>query len=163
MQISLANKSDLKGINDIYNYYILNTAYTFDVKEMSLNDKKIWFDQFENSKTSVCLVGYQNRDLVGYVCSTKFREKEAYNKSLETSVYVSEKYKGKGYGKKLMQELILRLRNTNVKNLYALITYPNKPSINLHKALKFKKVGVMSNVGYKFNEYWSVHIYELML
>ena len=132
MQISLANKSDLKGINDIYNYYILNTAYTFDVKEISLNDKKIWFDQFENSKTSVCLVGYQNRDLVGYVCSTKFREKEAYNKSLETSVYVSEKYKGKGYGKKLMQELILRLRNTNVKNLYALITYPNKPSINLH-------------------------------
>ena len=163
MQISLANKSDLKGINDIYNYYILNTAYTFDVKEISLNDKKIWFDQFENSKTSVCLVGYQNRDLVGYVCSTKFREKEAYNKSLETSVYVSEKYKGKGYGKKLMQELILRLRNTNVKNLYALITYPNKPSINLHKALKFKKVGVMNNVGYKFNEYWSVHIYELML
>ena len=90
-------------------------------------------------------------------------EKEAYNKSLETSVYVSDKFKGRGYGQQLMAELIARLSSTNIKNLYALITYPNKPSINLHRALKYKKVGVLNDVGYKFNKYWSVHIYELKL
>ena len=163
MEISVAKKSDLKGINEIYNYYISKTAYTFDINQRTISEKNNWFDQFKNSKTSICLVGYQNKDLVGFVCSTKFREKEAYNKSLETSVYVSDKFKGRGYGQQLMAELIARLSSTNIKNLYALITYPNKPSINLHRALKYKKVGVLNDVGYKFNKYWSVHIYELKL
>ena len=163
MEISLAKNKDLNGINDIYNYYISNTAYTFDINQITIEEKKEWFNQFKNSETSICLVGYENDDLVGFVCSTKFREKEAYNQSLETSVYISEKFKGRGFGKKLMFELITRLKSTNIKNLYALITYPNKTSINLHKTLNFKKVGTLNNVGYKFKKYWSVHIYELKL
>ena len=150
MEISLAKNKDLNGINDIYNYYISNTAYTFDINQITIEEKKEWFHQFKNSETSICLVGYENDDLVGFVCSTKFREKEAYNQSLETSVYISEKFKGRGFGKKLMIELITRLKSTNIKNLYALITYPNKTSIKLHKTLNFKKVGTLNNVGYKF-------------
>ena len=163
MEISLAKNKDLNGINDIYNYYISNTAYTFDINQITIEEKKEWFNQFKNSETSICLVGYENDDLVGFVCSTKFREKEAYNQSLETSVYIREKFKGRGFGKKLMFELITRLKSTNIKNLYALITYPNETSIKLHKTLNFKKVGTLNNVGYKFKKYWSVHIYELKL
>ena len=163
MEISLAKMADLNGINDIYNYYISSTAYTFDINQRTLVEKKEWFYQFKNSETSICLVGYENKELVGFVCSTKFREKEAYNQSLETSVYISDKFKGRGFGKKLMLELIARLKSKNIKNLYALITYPNKSSINLHKTLNFTKVGTLNNVGYKFKKYWSVHIYELKL
>ena len=163
MKISLAKKKDLNGINDIYNYYISNTAYTFDISKITIAEKIEWFNQFKNSKTSICLVGYKNNELVGFAYSTNFREKEAYNQSLETSVYISDKYKGRGFGKKLMLELIARLKSTNIKNLYALITYPNKSSINLHKTLNFTKVGTLNNVGYKFKKYWSVHIYELKL
>jgi len=163
VEIRLAKNKDLNGINDIYNYYISNTAYTFDINQRTTEEKEEWFHQFKNSKKSICLVGYENDELVGFVCSTKFREKEAYNQSLETSVYISEKFKGRGFGKKLMFELITRLKSTNIKNLYALITYPNKASINLHKTLNFKKVGTLNKVGYKFKKYWSVHIYELML
>ena len=163
MEIRLAKNKDLNGINDIYNYYISNTAYTFDINQRTIEEKEEWFHQFKNSKKSICLVGYENDELVGFVCSTKFREKEAYNQSLETSVYISEKFKGRGFGKKLMFELITRLKSTNINNLYALITYPNKASINLHKTLNFKKVGTLNKVGYKFKKYWSVHIYELML
>ena len=163
MKISLAKKKDLNGINDIYNYYISNTAYTFDISKITIAEKKEWFNQFKNSKTSICLVGYKNNELVGFAYSTNFREKEAYNQSLETSVYISDKYKGRGFGKKLMLGLIARLKPTNIKNLYALITYPNKSSINLHKTLNFTKVGTLNNVGYKFKKYWSVHIYELKL
>jgi len=163
VEISLAKNKDLNGINDIYNYYISNTAYTFDINQITIEEKKEWFHQFKNSETSICLVGYENDDLVGFVCSTKFREKEAYDQSLETSVYISKKFKGRGFGKKLMFELITRLKSTNIKNLYALITYPNETSIKLHKTLNFKKVGTLNNVGYKFKKYWSVHIYELKL
>ena len=61
MEISVAKKSDLKGINEIYNYYISKTAYTFDINQRTVSEKNKWFDQFKNSKTSVCLVGYQKK------------------------------------------------------------------------------------------------------
>ena len=64
MEISVAKKSDLKGINEIYNHYISKTAYTFDINQRTISEKNKWFDQFKNSKTSVCLVGYQIKDLV---------------------------------------------------------------------------------------------------
>ena len=74
MKISLAKKKDLNGINDIYNYYISSTAFTFDINKRTIAEKTEWFNQFKNSKTSICLVGYENKELVGFVCSTKFRE-----------------------------------------------------------------------------------------
>ena len=52
MKISLAKKKDLNGINDIYNYYISNTAYTFDISTITMAEKKEWFNQFKISKTS---------------------------------------------------------------------------------------------------------------
>ena len=39
MEISVAKKSDLKGINEIYNYYISNTAYTFDINQRTIKKK----------------------------------------------------------------------------------------------------------------------------
>ncbi len=67
MEISLAKKKDLNGINDIYNYYISNTAYTFDINQKTIAEKQEWFHQFKNSETSICLVGYENDELVGFV------------------------------------------------------------------------------------------------
>ena len=54
MEISLAKNKDLNGINDIYNYYISNTAYTFDINQITIEEKKEWFNQFKNSETSIC-------------------------------------------------------------------------------------------------------------
>ena len=39
MEISLAKNKDLNGINDIYNYYISNTAYTFDINQRTIVKK----------------------------------------------------------------------------------------------------------------------------
>ena len=40
MEISLAKMADLNGINDIYNHYISSTAYTFDINQRTLVEKK---------------------------------------------------------------------------------------------------------------------------
>ena len=60
----------------IYNYYISNTAYTFDINQITIEEKKNGLISLKNSETSICLVGYENDDLVGFVCSTKFRERK---------------------------------------------------------------------------------------
>ena len=163
MEIRLAKKSDLEEINKLYNYYITHTAFTFDTKKKTLSEITSWYDKFGETKNSICLVAYVNNKLIGFACSTSFRKKEAYKRSVETSVYINVKNRGKGFGKKLMTKLIKKLQLTETKSLYALITYPNQTSINLHKSLNYKKVGQLNDVGFKFNKYWSVYIYELKL
>ena len=163
MEVRLAKKSDLEEISKLYNYYIIHTAFTFDTKRRTLSEITDWFNKFGKTKNAICLVAYENNKLIGFACSTSFRKKEAYKRSVETSVYTDTKKRGKGFGKKLMTELIKKLQLTDTKSLYALITYPNQISINLHESLNYRKVGQLNDVGFKFDKYWSVYIYELKL
>ena len=41
--------NDLKSINKIYDQAILNGGCTCDTKPFSLNDKKNWFDSYNDS------------------------------------------------------------------------------------------------------------------
>ena len=62
-----------------------------------------------------------------------------------------------------MISLITKLKDKEIRRIYALITSPNDPSVNMHKALGFVKKGVLDSAGFKFDKYWDVDIYELKL
>ncbi len=136
LEIRHAIDLDIKEINNIYNFYVKETPYT---------------------------VGCKGKEIIGFASSVTFREKEAYQNSIESSVYIKKEYVGKGYGKLLMLELIDILKESKVRRIYALITYPNKSSVVLHKSLGFKMVGKLNDVGLKFDKYWNVEIYELKI
>ena len=163
IEIRNAKDSDVNDINDLYNYYIRETAFTFDIQEKNILEKESWLKRFNNNDSHLCLVGLVNNNLVGFVSSDVFREKEAYKNSIESSVYINPDHFGKGYGKQLMISLINKLKDKKIKRIYALITSPNNPSVNMHKALGFVKKGVLDSVGFKFDKYWDVDIYELKL
>jgi len=163
LEIRHAKSLDLKEINKIYNFYIKETPYTFDIKEKSLKEKELWFKQFKKTGSTICIVASKEGKIIGYSSSVIFRQKEAYRNSIESSVYIKKEHIGKGYGKLLMSKLIDFLKKTKVKRIYALITYPNKSSVILHKSLGFKRVGKLNDVGLKFDKYWNVEIYELKI
>ena len=163
LEIRHAKNIDIKEINNIYNFYIKETPYTFDIKKKSLKEKELWFKKFKKIGSTICIVGCKGEEVIGFASSVNFREKEAYQNSIESSVYIKKEYIGKGYGKLLMLELIDLLRESKARRIYALITYPNKSSVVLHKSLGFKVVGKLSDVGLKFDKYWNVEIYELKI
>tara|TARA_B100001057_G_scaffold200996_1_gene201761 strand:- start:2399 stop:2902 length:504 start_codon:yes stop_codon:yes gene_type:complete len=154
------SNADIEAINSLYNNYIRETAFTFDVKEKTLSEKKGWSKIFKKDSPYQCIVAYENDTLIGFASSRPFRDKEAYKSSIETSVYISEKYIGKGYGSLLMEDLLNKIKNYNINRAYAFITEPNNASEKLHLLLGFKKVGVLNNVGKKFGKFWNVAVYE---
>ncbi len=152
--------SDIEAVNSLYNNYIRETPFTFDIKEKTLSQKKEWSKTFKKNSPFQCLVAYENDILIGFASSRPFRDKEAYKSSIETSVYISEKYIGKGYGRLLMQDLLNKIDAHSINRAYAFITEPNNASEKLHILLGFKKIGVLNKVGKKFGKYWNVGIFE---
>ena len=154
------SKADIEAVNSLYNKYIRETAFTFDIKEKTLLEKKQWSKIFKKNSPYQCIVAYENNIFIGFASSRPFRDKEAYRPSIETSVYISEKYIGKGCGRLLMEDLLNKIHGCNINRAYAFITEPNNASERLHTLLGFKKIGVLNKVGKKFGKFWNVGIFE---
>tara|TARA_B100001057_G_scaffold410274_1_gene425296 strand:+ start:1417 stop:1920 length:504 start_codon:yes stop_codon:yes gene_type:complete len=152
--------ADIEAVNSLYNIYIRKTAFTFDIKEKTLSEKQEWSKIFKKNTPFKCVVAYEHDALIGFASSRPFRDKEAYKSSIETSVYIDEKYIGKGYGRLLMEDLLNKIDGYNINRAYAFITEPNSASEKLHINLGFKKIGLLNKVGKKFGKFWDVGVFE---
>ena len=101
--------------------------------------------------------------MIGYVTSSLFKVKAAYQTSVETSIYLTQETKSRGIGTKLYSALFDALVNEDVHRAYAGITLPNDASIAVHKKFRFQSVGVYHEVGRKFDQYWDVEWFEKTL
>jgi phosphinothricin acetyltransferase len=87
--------------------------------------------------------------VAGYAYASAFRDRAAYQWSVEVSAYVSPSARGQGVARSLYETLFRLLAMQGFRNAYAGITLPNAASIALHSAVGFSPVGVYRNVGYK--------------
>ncbi|MDG1204742.1 MAG: GNAT family N-acetyltransferase [Pseudomonadales bacterium] len=166
LDIRPATQADIPQLTDIYNHYIEHTAVTFDLEPWSVEDRMVWFQQFSNSQDDQslhrCYVAVDaHNQILGYAGSGTFRHKAAYNASIETTIYLAPSVTGRGIGKRLYQHLITALQATAAHRAYAVISLPNDASLKLHQSLGFEEVGKMTEVGYKFDQYWDTAYLEL--
>jgi phosphinothricin acetyltransferase len=151
-----AAREDLPRLTEIYNYYIVNTAITFDLQPYTPDQRARWFDEHNCGGRHRMFVAEDAGWVVGYACTGPFRDKAAYDTSAETSVYCAHEATGRGVGAKLYLGLFDALKNEDVNRLLAGITLPNDASLKLHRKFGFTDVGVFSECGRKFGKYWDV-------
>lgn len=104
-----------------------------------------------------------DNQIVGYAYASTYRSRCAYEWSVESTVYVEQKYHGKGIGTKLYRSLFPMLKTQGAVNIFAGITLPNIGSIKLHESLGFIPIGVFKDVGFKLNKWWDVGYWQLQL
>jgi phosphinothricin acetyltransferase len=155
-----AAQADLSALLDIYNFYVLNTPITFDIESRTLAQRQEWLDQFGDSGRHQCFIATVAGKPVGWACSAKFKEKEAYATSVETSVYCAPEYIGGGIGRRLYTALFEALAREDVHRAYGGVTLPNEASVALHVAMGFRPIGIQCEVGRKFGKFWDVALYE---
>lgn len=152
-----AAEADLPALTALYNHYIEHTPITFDTEPWTLQARREWFSHYGTSGRHRLLVAEgANGEVLGYASSSKFRPKAAYDTSVETSVYVSEAAHGRGVGSALYAALFEILAEEDVHRAVAGVTLPNEKSVALHEKFGFRQVGVMTEVGRKFDQYWDV-------
>lgn len=152
-----ATVDDLEGINGIYNHYVRTSACTFDIEEISMDAHREWFEAFGGRYRLIVAV---DGKVLGYAHSKPFRPKEAYETSVETTVYVAVDQHGRGIGKQLYAVLFDAIADEDVHRAYAGITVPNPASFALHESFGFRRVAYFTEQGRKFDRYWDVAWFE---
>jgi len=155
-----ASGDDLQAINDIYNRYVLQAHYTFDLEPMPMEARREWFSQFAEHGRHRLLVAELGERVIGYACSTKLRPRPAYGTSIETTLYLATDAVGRGVGSRLYEALFASLGAEDLHRAYAVIALPNPASIALHERFGFRRSGLFSEQGRKFGRYWDVAWYE---
>jgi len=157
--IRRAEAADLPALRDIYNHYVLNTAVTFDIEPRTLAQRREWFSQFATTGKYQCFVAERGGTPVGWASSSRFKEKAAYDTTIETSIYLARDATGAGLGRRLYRTLFDALAGEDIHRIFAGATLPNAASVALHKAMGFRQVGVQPEVGRKFGKFWDVALF----
>jgi len=151
---------DIAPLLDIYNHYVATTHISFDVEPRTFEQRRAWFDNFSEAGRRQCFVADRNGIAIGWASSGPFKDRAAYETSVETSVYLAPGEGGKGLGRRLYQTLCDSLAKEDVHRCFGGIALPNEASIGVHLAMGFRHIGTYSEVGRKFGRFWDVAWYE---
>lgn len=158
-----ARTEDLPALLTIYNHYVANTAITFDIELQTLAQRATWFAQFSAGGRHRLFVAELAGQLLAYAGTHAFRTKQAYETTVETTVYCAPNAQRTGAGRALYAALFEALSAEDIRVFMAGITLPNEASIALHEAFGFRCCGTMHAVGRKFGQYWDVAWYEKVM
>jgi phosphinothricin acetyltransferase len=160
LMIRAAEVRDLPALTALYNHYVAHTVVTFDLQPWTVEQRAEWFSHYATTGPHRLLVGERDGLLVGYASSGTFRAKAAYGRSVETSIYLDHRHRGRGDGRRLYQGLLDVLASAPVHRAFAGVALPNDASVALHRRLGFTSIGVFREVGFKFGRYVDVEWFE---
>lgn len=162
LSIRPANTADAESICAIYNHYVDTTTISFEEAPVTSAEMAQRIHDV-GAANLPWLVLTDGDTLLGYAYATKWRVRQAYRFSVETSVYLDRHQTGKGAGRMLYEALLAELRRRELHLAIAGIAQPNEASVRLHEALGFRKVAHFSEVGRKFDKWIDVGYWQLAL
>ena len=158
--IRSAVQADLARLTEIYNYYVLTSPATFDLEPLTIEQRAGWFLEHAGTGRHRLLVADEEGLVVGYASTSRFRDRAAYDTTVEASIYCAPEAVGRGIGRALYRELFAAIAPEDVNRIVAGITLPNDPSVALHRSFGFIQVGAFSQNSRKFDRYWDVAWFE---
>jgi phosphinothricin acetyltransferase len=158
-----AEPGDAAALNEIYNRYVLTSAISFALTPTTQAERLEWLAEHQQHGPHRVVVAEDRGRVVGFASSSRYRAREAYATSIETSVYVADGWTGRGIGSALYEFLFAALVEEDLHRAYAGITMPNPVSVALHRRFGFEHVGTFREQGRKFGRYWDVAWFEKAL
>jgi L-amino acid N-acyltransferase len=163
INIRSAAETDLPQILDIYNEVILNTTAVYNYDPHTLEMRQAWFAEKQAKGLPVFVAIEEENTIVGFSTYGPFRSWQAYQYTVENSVYVKADQRGKGIAKLLMQPIIDSAKAAGMHTMVAGIDATNKASIHLHQQFGFTEVACFKEVGYKFGRWLDLAFLQLIL
>jgi L-amino acid N-acyltransferase YncA len=159
--IRLANAGDAPQIAAIYRPFCVENAISFeteapDAAEIAARIEKI-------NRRFHWLVADEGGTVAGFAYASPHRERAAYRWTVEVTVYIHEKFRGRGVGRALYTELFSRLRDQGLFKAYAGILIPNPASQAFHESMGFTLIGIYRKIGYKLGAWHDVGWWVLAL
>ena len=145
--IRVATADDAQAVKDIYDPIVRDTAISFEYQPPSVDDVRRRITR--TLERYPWLVLERDRNVLGYVYGGRHSERDAYDWSVEVSVYIHASARRGGVGRALYSSLFALLELQGFYRGFAGVTLPNAASVGLHESMGFEPVGVYRDVGYK--------------
>ncbi|HVS71999.1 MAG TPA: GNAT family N-acetyltransferase [Phycisphaerae bacterium] len=156
LEIRPAAAADLETINDIYNHYVLHSTCTYQEEPSTRAQRAAWFAEHdEQHPVTVATVG-DTGTVVGWASLSRFHGRCAYRFTVEDSLYVHPDHHRRGIGRALLVDLLERAGRLGHRQVIAVISADQLPSLALHRALGFTDAGCLRGVGFKFGRWLDV-------
>jgi len=157
--LRLATPADAAGILNIYAPYIENTSLTFETEVPSAAD---FADRISHYLENWPWLVYEiDGKIAGYAYASRYRERTAYQWSVESSVYIHSDFHRSGIASILYTALFQFLKLQGFNTVYAVINLPNDKSVAFHEKLGFSYFATYEKVGYKLGQWKNVGWWKL--
>lgn len=147
----------------IFNEAIANSTAIYDYKPRTIETMRAWFESKARGNYPVIGAQAEDGELMGFASYGSFRAWPAYKYSVEHSVYVDTRFRGRGIGRRLLEAVIEAAREQDYHVLIGGIDASNEASIALHERLGFTHCGTIRQAGFKFGRWLDLSFYELIL
>ena len=101
--------------------------------------------------------------IAGWAAVVPYSRRAVYRGVGEESVYVAERARGRGVGRALLEAVIESARDGGLWTLQAGVFPDNLASLELHRRLGFREVGVRERIGQLDGAWRDVVLFELRL
>jgi len=152
--VRTATESDLPAIRAIYNHYVLTSTCTFQLEPDTEAERLAWF----RGRTDRHPVTVAELDgvVAGWASLSAWKDRAAYDRSVEASLYVAADRHRQGIGRLLLLDLIDRARALGHHVFIGGACTEHPASITLQERVGLEHVACFREVGYKFDRWLDV-------
>ena len=150
ISIRAVRTSDIPVITRIYAHAVEHGTASFELSppdeaEMAKRMRHLLDNNFPY------LAAEMAGEVCGYAYAGPYRARPAYRWTVEDSVYMAPTMYRRGIGRALLAALIEAAEAREFRQMIAVIgdSVRQAPSVGLHKALGFRHVGILQDVGFK--------------
>ncbi|WP_321373435.1 N-acetyltransferase family protein [uncultured Draconibacterium sp.] len=161
IRLKKLEEKDLSQVKDIYNYYIENSTGTFHTSLVSENELKEILPVGDKRFRSFLI--YFDNLVVGYCYLGRYKNRAAYDRTAEVTIYLKPEFFGKGIGREVLQQMEQKALEVDIFVLLGIITAENEASIKLFERMGYEKCGHFKQVGEKFGRILDVVAYQKLL
>lgn len=157
LHIRPSRDEDIAAITAIYAHHVLSGTGTFETTPPTEADMTARRADVLGKGLPYLVAEDAGGQVLGFAYCNWFKPRPAYRYSAEDSIYLSDAARGRGIGTQLLRALCEAAEAAGVRKLIAVIgDSGNAGSVGVHRAQGFSEVGVLRNVGWKFERWLDV-------
>ena len=145
MNVREAMESDLPEIVNIYNASLGSGLASTNTTPATVTRSKGWFRQHKATGRQIWVAEEGGR-IVGWLSMRPFYRRPAYDATAKVMVYVAPESRGKGVGKRLLDNAITCGPSAKINTLVCYLLSENERAKKLFEESGFKKWGTFPGV-----------------
>jgi phosphinothricin acetyltransferase len=149
MDIIEAQEQHLSAITEIYAHHVTRGVASFETEPPDMAEMRQRLEKIRHAGLPWFVAVHEGR-VRGYCYLSRYRERHAYQYTLEDSVYVDDMFRQQGAGIALLSQAVAWAEQHGYRQLIANIgNSENEGSLRLHARAGFTVIGTLKSVGMK--------------